>query len=124
MYFRLKMNGTLGNIYQNLTCTKLLAILDVSGSFSGYYSHIIMYFLSGELNKALESADQAILLDFTNPVSFSVTLPSHQQPTVHFLGLNFSSNPLTGAHEIVAVFFECRAFGSAREKIEEGISRS
>ena len=98
MYFRFKLHGTLRNIYQNLTCIKSLAILDVSGSFSGYYSHIIMYFLSGELNKALESADQAILLDFTNPVSFSVTLPSHQQPTVHFLGLNFSSNPLTEAH--------------------------
>ena len=99
-------------------------VRNISGSFSEYYSHIIMYFLSGELNKALKSADQAFLLDFTNPVSFSVTLPSHQQPTVHFLGLNFSSNPLTGSHEIVAVFFECRAFGSAREKIEEGMSRS
>ena len=98
MHFRLKFHGTLRNIYQNLTCIKLFAILDVSGSFSGYYSHIIMYFLSGELNKALESADQAILLDFTNPVSFSVTLPSHQQATVHFLGLNFSSNPLIEAH--------------------------
>ena len=73
---------------------------NISGSSSGYYLHIIMYFLSGELNKALESADQAILLDFTNPVSFSVTLPSHQQPTVYFLGLNLSSNPLTGAHQI------------------------
>ena len=57
-----------------------------------------MYFSSGELNKALESADQAILLDSTNPVSFSVALPSHQQPTVHFLGLSFSSNPVTEAH--------------------------
>ena len=71
---------------------------NISGSFSGYHSHIIMYFLSGELNKALESADQAILLDFTNPVSLSVTLPSHQQPTVYFLGLNFSSSPLIEAH--------------------------
>ena len=83
-----------------------------------------MYFLSGELNKALESADQAILLDFTNPVSFSVTLPSHQQPTVHFLGLNFSSNPLTGAHEIVAVFFRMWGIWKREGKIKEGMSSS
>ena len=86
MHFRFEFNGTL-NTNQNLTCIKLLAILDISGPFGGCFSNIIVCFLSGELNKARESADQAILLDFTNPVSFSVIFLSHQQPTVHFLGL-------------------------------------
>ena len=86
MHFSLEFNGTF-NTYQNLTCSKLLAILDITGPFGECFSHIIVCFLSGELNKARESADQAILLDFANPVSFSVIFLSHQQPTVHFLGL-------------------------------------
>ena len=77
MHFRLEFDRTFRNIYQDLTCNKLLLILIISGSFLDV-SHTLLCFLSGELNKAHESADQAIILDFINPVSFSVTFLSYQ----------------------------------------------